>query len=976
MVFLYKFKNALLLVAGLFLSLHSYSQKIYSTKLSEKQWVDSVYNSLSLEERIGQLFMLRAGSNMDLAELNRLEIAIKKYNIGGVCFFKGNIVKQANQTNYYQSITKTPLLVAMDAEWGIAMRLDSAVAFPRQMTLGAMRDLSLIEKFGEMSGKQLKRMGVHMSFSPVADINNNAQNPVINIRSFGESKYDVATKSILYMKGLQKEGIISVAKHFPGHGDTDVDSHEDLPVINHNKIRLDTLELYPFKQLIAAGIEGIMVGHLHIPTLDNRQGIPSSLSRPIVDSLLRTQMGFKGLVITDALEMKGVANYSKDKVELMALQAENDILLLPRNVESAINSIKQAIDSGEYNISELEIHCKRVLACKYRNKIYEKTYVKTYNLVNEVNSLEAYELSRNLYENAITIIKNNNLLLPLQRLDTLKMASLAFGMDINMDGLVDVMDKYAKVKHFIFSDNINQKDLDSTLLAMRNYNLVIINITNTNFTPAKNYGLTPTQISLVNLLLATKKCVLNVHTLPYAVNLFGNANLAQAIIVSYQDNSTAYEAAASAMFGINKTIAYLPVAVKPYYPIHAGFMMPKLNRLSYDPYKYALDTLTTMRVENLVKEGIVAHAYPGCQVLVAKNGNVMYSKTFGTTDYEHNIPVKYDDLYDYASVTKIASTTLAVMKLYDKKLINLDEPLSTYLPYLQETNKSKITVRQVMTHQAGLVAYIPFFEKTLMPDGSADTAIYHKIKSPDYSLQVADSMFMRNEYKQRIMDIIINSPVNPKKGYEYSDLSMILMQQVVEKITGKPLNIYVDEEFYKPMGLYTLTFKPLEKFPKYKVIPTENDMYFRHQLVQGYVHDQGAAMFGGVAGHAGLFGTANDLAVIMQMLLQKGNYGGVQYIKPETVDLFTSAQYPNNRRGLGFDKRQPNSDGGPTCEAASMQSFGHTGFTGTYAWADPKNNLIFIFLSNRVYPSAATNKLAKMGIRTKVHQLLYKAFNN
>ncbi len=943
---------------------------------AEQHWVDSVFNALTPQQRIGQLFVLRANSDIDSLEIQQLTRLIKEYNIGGLCFFKGGPVRQAILTNYYQKLAVTPLLISMDAEWGLGMRLDSTVSYARQMTMGAIRNEQLITEYGRAIAAQLRRMGVHISFSPVADINSNPANPVINIRSFGEQKEDVARKSILYMKALQSGGIISVAKHFPGHGDTDTDSHHSLPFIGHSAATIDSLDIYPFRELIKAGIDGIMVAHLNIPALDATKDIPSSLSPLVIDSLLRKSLNFTGLVLSDALDMKGVSNYGgTGSVELKALKAGNDVLLLSVSVDKAVAEIMQAIDSGYYSQEDLSVHCKRILTYKYRAGLNRFQPVKITNLYNDLHMPDEVNLNLELYRNAITVLRNENNIIPVKPLDTLRIASLMIGYtDITM--FQQRINDYAHVDHYTLPRIVDIKTVEATIKYLKSYNLVIIGINNTIPSPARNFGISDEAIGLVDSLLASKSCILNLFTLPYSINLFRNIDKAKALVVAYQDNADAYDAVVQMMFGASSAIGQFPVSANSVFPLHSGLTTQTLGRLGYNPYTdegILPDNLAA--VDSIVKVGLDKKAYPGCQVLIAKNGNVIYQKAFGNTDYLHNQPVKNDDLYDLASVTKVAATTLAVMKLYDEGKVNLDDPLSKTLTYLENSNKKKITIREVMTHQAGLVAWIPFYLKTLK-NGYPDTTFYKTTFSDIFPIWVAEGMYLRKNYRQVILDSIISSPVSDKKEYRYSDLGFILMQQFVEQVTGKSLDEYMEEQFYKPLGLKTLTYHPREKFPLSRIIPTENDTIFRHQLVQGDVHDQTAALLGGVAGHAGLFGTSNDMAVILQMLIQDGSYGGRQYIKPETVALFTKRQFKGNRRGLGFDKPQLNPlEPGPACEEASANSFGHTGFTGTYIWADPDNDLLIVFLSNRVNPDVEPNKLVQLGTRTEIQETLYRALN-
>ncbi|MBK7215106.1 MAG: serine hydrolase [Bacteroidales bacterium] len=936
-------------------------------------WVDSVYAALTPQQRVAQLIMIRAYSTGDSSEIKQIASWIEKYNLGGICFFKGGPVRQAAITNYYQSLAKTPILISMDAEWGLGMRLDSTFSFARQMTLGAMSDESLIVSYGVEIARQLRRMGVQVSFSPVADINNNPANPVINVRSFGEDKNAVARKAILYMRGLQKGGVMSVAKHFPGHGDTDTDSHLALPYINHSIETFDTLDLFPFRKLIDSGIDGVMIAHLFVPAIDSSRNLPSSLSPVVINKMLRNEMKFDGLVFTDALDMKGAAEFAPPgMLEVKALQAGNDVLLLPESVDSAISRILMAVDSGWISNDQLEKRCKRVLAAKYKFGITQHENINLNGLLEDLNAPSADELNRRLYSSAITLLVNKGDVLPVERLDTLKIASVTFGYK-DETLFQQRLSNYATIDIYCYSKETSLKSAERIIEQLKDYNLLLISVNNTHPSPAKNFGFSRDEIELVDTLLALKPSVLNLFALPYSVNMFRNAAKAKAILVSYQDNATAYDLSAQAIFGAIPFKGHTPVSISSRFPLNAGVKTSANRKLSYGiPEDAGISTASFKAIDSLAMLGITEKAYPGCQVLVAVKGKVIYSKSFGYHDYLNKQAVVNSDIYDLASVTKVASTTLATMKLHDQGKINPAKPLSKYLPQLSSGNKSKITVQEVMTHQAGLLAWIPFYKFTLN-QGRMDSTIFRKVYDSVFSVRVANNLFIHKDYPARIIDSIVHSPLLPVKEYKYSDLGFMLLQQAVEHQSGKPLNQFVEEEFYRPLGLSTMGYLPLNRFSLDRIIPTENDTIFRKQLIHGYVHDPAAAMLGGVAGHAGLFGNANDLAVLFQMLLQHGYYGGRRYLDNATVVEFTARQFPSNRRGLGFDKPQPAGQDGPVCAAASPSSFGHTGFTGTFVWADPAKDLIIVFLSNRVNPDAEDNKLARMGIRTKIQQVVYDA---
>jgi beta-N-acetylhexosaminidase len=949
------------------------TKSICSQTNADSPWVDSVFQTLSPEQRIAQLLIIRAYSDRDSVYNDSLTTIINKWNIGGICFFKGGPYRQVTLTNRWQKIAKTPLLICTDAEWGLGMRLDSAFSFPKQITLGAIRNDSLIYKMASAIAGDCKRTGVQLNLAPVMDINNNPLNPVINTRSFGEDKYSVARKGVIYMKGIEDHGIMATAKHFPGHGDTDSDSHLTLPVINKTYNQLDSLELFPFREMINNGVSGIMAGHLYLPDFDSGFITPATLSVNVISRLLREKMNFHGFIITDALDMQAITKLFKSgEIEVKALLAGNDILLLPQNVETAITSIKLAIDSALIPATLIDEKCRKVLMLKYKAGLSNVKEIPTDNLDKDLHPGSYYILNRRIYKEAITLLKNQYDLIPLNFLDHRKIAALSIG-DTMVTTFQQTLGIYAPVDFFNLPASFNSKTADSIQKLLGPYNLIIIGIHNTNHNPVKKYGISDEALALIDSCSGSGKVVLDVFGTPYILGLVKNPTNLDAIIVSYENNEVVHELSAEMIFGGFSANGQLPVTVSTSFPIRSQ-MASNNNRFEYVlPDEIGISPVSLMKIDTLAVKGISSGAYPGCQVLFAKGGKVFYRKSFGHPVYGDSIMVKNDDLYDLASITKVASTTLAIMKLYEEGKISLNDPLIRYLPAVKGSNKEKLTIREIMAHQAGLQPWIRFYEKTLK-NGQPDPEIYQSMPSHDFPERVAENMFIRKDFRISIYKEIINSRLSGVKEYRYSDLGFYLLQLVIENITGQPLNDYMNEKFYRPLGLTTMTYNPRDRINLYRIIPTENDTVFRNQLIHGDVHDPGAAMLGGVSGHAGLFSDANDLAIILQMLLNNGEYGGKRYLLPSTIKEFTKVQFPEdgNRRGAGFDKPQISyTPDGPACRSASQNSFGHSGFTGTYIWADPDNGLLYVFLSNRVYPSASNQKISEMNIRTDILQKMY-----
>ena len=917
--------------------------------------------------------IVRAYSDKDSIYDDSLYRLVKTWDPGGICFFKGTPFKQALLTNHLQNNAKTPLLFATDAEWGLGMRLDSAFSFPKQMLLGAISNDSLIYQMASQIAKDCRRMGIQIDFAPVIDINNNPNNPVINIRSFGEDKYLVARKGSVYMNALHDNKILAVAKHFPGHGDTDMDSHLALPLIKHTRERLDSIELVPFRKMIKDSIDGIMVAHLYVPALDTTNNTPATLSGKIVTGLLKNQMGFKGMVFTDALDMQAVTKFNKPgEIEVKAILAGNDILLLPQNIAIAVNTIRQAVDSCLIPDSLIDIKCRKILQLKYKYGLTKPFPVNTSHLIEDLNPVSSEILSRKLVKEGITIVKDRYNLIPLSLLDHRKIVCISIG-DTSRTVFQKRLGKYAPVIYINLPHNFSGTIMDSVLHQISGYNLIIIGIHKTNNFPEKKFGISDQAVSLIDTLSVKNKVVLDIFGSPYSLGLFKHTDQMDAILISYQDLKEIEDISAQIIFGGIPAKGKLPVTASPGIPSGSGIQTSKV-RLEYVlPEEIGISSSALKKIDSIVLEGIDAKAYPGCQVLFAKDGKIFYQKSFGLMRYEDTTRVNNKDLYDLASLTKVAGTTLAIMKLYEEGKIKPDEKLGIYLPEVRGSNKEPLTIREIMAHQAGLQAWIPFYQKTLT-DRKRDSSIYRSTSSENFPFRVAENIYIRRDYRDSIYKAIIDSPLLNGKEYKYSDMGFYLLQRIIEKMTGQSLDAYLRSKFYDPLGLTTLGYLPRDRFALSRIAPTENDVVFREQVIQGDVHDPGAAMLGGIAGHAGLFSNSNDLAILLQMLLWHGEYGAKQYLLPSTINEFTRVQFPENRnrRGLGFDKPlNTYIPDGPSCRSASPQSFGHSGFTGTYIWADPENNLIYVFLSNRVYPDASNQKLQEMNIRTRIHQAMY-----
>jgi beta-N-acetylhexosaminidase len=946
-------------------------------------WVDSVMNSLDTDQRIAQCLWIAGYSDVEIS--NEVDVAdnIRKYGVGGIIFFHGTPEREAELTNYYQKISKVPLLMAMDAEWGAGMRLYNVEKFPHQMTLGAIRNDSLIYYMGKSVAGQLKRLGVQMNLAPVADVNNNPQNPGINYRSFGENREMVTRKALMYMKGLQDNGVLATAKHFPGHGDTNTDSHLDLPVITHSRSRLDSLELFPFMNLINEGTGSIMTSHLNLPSLDPTSNLPSTLSPVIINDLLKSALGFKGLVITDAMNMKGVTKYyNPGKAEALAFAAGNDVVEFVTDVDAAIKEIRNMIESKKLSKNEVDLKCRKVLALKYWAGLAKPGVIAEENLTGTLSSAPNRALIRDLYANALTVLANRDNIIPLRNIQDLKIATVAINrnrISIYQQRLLD----YHPADTFTV-DPENDKSCADLFSKLSEYNLVIAGVFGQDQRPNMNFGIGPGLNSFLQKLIKGNRTIITYFGNPYAIGRLDALKDAGGLVLAYQENNYTEDLAAQLIFGGIGGNGILPVTINKTWPSGFGITTPGDIRLQYGlPENAGMSTdYLAKRIDSIAGLGVAVKAYPGCEVMVARKGIVVFHKTYGYHTYENRTPVRNDDIYDLASVTKISSTLAGLMLLDSEGKFSVEKKLGDYLPDFRKTNKGSLLMKDMLTHQAGMKDWIPFWKETVGKDSTFKKGIFSHEYSRKYPLKVANDLYINKNYRKKIFSEIKKSPLGEKK-YVYSDLTFIISPEIIDRLTSEKWYKFVTDSIYHKIGAFDIGFNPYLKYPMERIVPTEYDSLFRKQLVHGTVHDEAAAMLGGISGHAGLFATANDLMKLMEMYRRMGNYGGEQLISREVLERYTRVQFPenNNRRGLGFDKPLLNNsqlsgkDAYPA-KSASPESFGHSGYTGTFVWVDPVYEITYVFLSNRVYPTRNNNLVSDMNIRTDILQAVYDSIED
>ncbi len=935
----------------------------------QEKWVDSVYNSLSLKEKVGQLFMPMVFTEKDSSHYKFNLNLIKENKIGGLVFSLGGPIVQSQWLNNFQKASKIPLLVSMDAEWGVAMRLDSVKPFPWPMTLGAVKDSKLLVKIGKRMGEQEKRLGIHYSFSPVLDINTNPKNPIIGNRSYGSSSSRVTRQAMAIMNGHHEAGILTSGKHFPGHGDTAEDSHKTLPTVTFSADRISKVELEPYRELIKNGLSSIMIAHLNVPSI-SKEGLPTSLSKDVIQGILKEKLDFKGLVVTDALNMKGVSEYSKVKnIDLTAFLAGHDILIISNDIPKGINAILKAYSRGIVLEERLSYSVKKILKAKYKVGLNKYRAIDFNNLSNDLNTIEDEMLHYEAMGKALTLLVNKNNLIPLK-------TKSVIGHIILGDDSGEVFEKQLKKYHSI--KKINNVTSINVIEKTIGLDTVIISFHRSNASPWKASNFSIEELKVISKVAENKTLILDVFVKPYALSALESINGIDALLLSYQNSIVSQKLSGDAIFGAQKLNGSLPVDVSKSFQEGAGIVNPNIYRMGYasaitlgfNPNKLeAVDQLAQIAIDSMMT--------PGMRVLVSRKGKIFYDKSFGYHTYKKERKVKANDLYDLASLTKILGTLPLVIRSVGDKEMNLNTTIGELIPEWIKSNKRSISLKKMLSHQARLFPWIPFYKKTLNSKGYPKRSMYKDQLSKNFSLPVTSELFLKSDFEKYMYEQIKKSVLLENGASKYSDLPYYILKKHFETISGKDYDDLVQENIFDPLGLDRITYKPLERFSEEEIVPSEIDTYFRHTKLHGYVHDMGAAMQNGVGGHAGLFGDAYSVASIMQMYLQGGNYNGVDLIKSEIIDSFNKCYYCHlgSRRGVGFDKPQIEGKHQSTCGCVSKNSFGHSGYTGTYAWADPDKEIIIVILANRTYPENDFT-FSKSNIRTRIQELVYDSLIN
>ena len=941
--------------------------------------VKKIMMSMTEKQMIGQMFMIDSYSVYDTLQIKKVFRQIDSNCVGGVCFFKGNQKDLVRMNKAYNRRSKIPLFTAIDAEYGLGMRMTDGTVIPMAMTMGALpeNEYYLVNEIAKNEARQCKSLGININFAPDADININPDNPVINMRSFGQDKTKVAHLAKEYFSGLQSLNVMATVKHFPGHGDTKTDSHKATPVITHDKNFIDSLDSYPFRYAVDNKVWGVMAGHLEIASLTKNPNIPSSVNEDIINGYLNDDLGFEGLVFTDAMNMKGLTDrYGKGEAEVLAVLAGVDIILMPENTDTAISAVIRAVNEGRIPRKLIKEKCRKILLWKYDMGLFDNNC--EFKVPDSKITDQSDTLSYKIYRSAVTSVMKNSDATGLEAYnDTVVL--LAVG-PTQYNTLVNGLNEKIPVVFKRITAEMKAKECDSVLASLPKDKRIYTLVAGGKFAKSSSYYGVPTGTFPV-----LKKICNAVENNNYMV-LFGNAYLLKYIdtafrfddiLVAYENNTLSQRAVAHVLLDNQIPRGVLPVTARKEHVIIEQQPEETANESGYELFAdQGVDTNVLKSIDSIAQEGIKQHAYPGCQILIAKDNKIIFDKNYGYHTYDSLIPVADNTVYDIASLTKVMATTLAVMKLTQTGKIHLDDPIKKYVPEYKHVKFGKLTVRELLSHYTTLPATYLFWTKTLK-DGKLDMDVYdYNVRMDENYIPVTDSLFIKKSHlatmRKQLKDVKLKD-----QQYTYSDLNFLLLQYMVENVSGKSLDKYMEDEFYNKMGLHNTCFNPLDKgVSKENIAPTEYDTVFRHQLIHGTVHDPMASLHGGVCGNAGVFSDAHDIYKICSMLLNNGEFDGVRYLDSTTIAMFNHRWYQdkNIRRALGFDKPFISSVSTHCSKYAPQSSYGHSGFTGTYFWVDPDNKTVFIFLSNRVQPYATPNKLASMNIRTDINDLIYKLF--
>ena len=908
-------------------------------------WAEQQLRAMTLDEKIAQLFVVRIDGtfqNADTPSYRETATLVEEFGAGGLIFGPGTPMTQIAMANDLQSKAERPLLVAQDTEWGVGMRIDEATSFPPAMAVGATRDASHAYRVGYVTAQEARALGVHQLYAPVADVNNNPQNPIINVRSFGESPSLVGTMASAFTRGAQRGGTLATVKHFPGHGDTEVDSHINLPILRFDRGRLDSLELSPFRQTFDAGVQSVMTGHLALPEIA-ADSVPATLSRPLTHDLLRDELGYDGLVVTDALNMQAVTRtFGVGETAVRVLEAGADLVLMSTNPHAAHQAVRRAVTGGRIDTTEINDSVRRLLATKQDLGLHEARQVSLDTTRHQVARRSHEVLSRTVARESLTLLANADSLLPLtppEQHDAL-VVTLS---DSEYPGTGDTFIDQLRDQPAIGSLDTRRLDprSDSTdvkdhLADASDHDIVIVPSFLRVQAWSGSIGLSDRHHDFLEDLAETET--------PVTFVAFGNpyaptdlAPAPDAILAAYGSGDASQRAAAQALGGGAGTPGRLPVTIPDVAEKGEGQSLAPVAPREGLPESVGLDGARLARLDTLLRSAMLDGAFPGGAVAVGRGPALAELDAFGYHTYDETTPVQTGTQYDLASLTKVVATTTAVMKLYEADSLALDAAVARYLPDFAQNGKEAVTVRQLLAHTSGLKPYLDPDERGPTRDALLDTLMAQTLT------------------------------YTPGTQSTYSGLNAIALMRIVETVSGQPFDEFCRRHIFAPLGMDQTGFYDTDVTREWAA-PTTDTSGTRYR---GSVHDPMARDMGGVSGNAGLFSTVEDLARFGYMLTHEGRIDGRQFLAPETIATFTAqTDVPGSTRALGWDTKSPEgySSAG---DAFSAASFGHTGYTGTSFWVDPAADLFVVLLTNRVYPDDTAEQITQ--VRPRAADIVHRA---
>ena len=914
---------------------------------AKEDWAEVTLRRLTLEEKVAQLiFVWSSGRYLaeDSPEWQELVRLTTKRKLGGFIFSIGDVYEYAVQINKLQELAEIPLLMAGDFEFGVGMRVRNSTSFPRAMAVGATRNPAYAYEMGKATAREGRALGVHQNYAPTIDVNNNPKNPVINTRSFGDDVKLVAAMGAAFVKGTQDGGMIATVKHFPGHGDTDVDTHLGLTTLSFDRKRLDAVELAPYRAAFEAGAMSVMVGHIAVPKIDTGSGVPATVSPRITTALLQDAMKFSGLIVTDAMQMRGVSTrYEPGESAVLSLKAGTDLVLMPVDADVAIDAIVAAVKRGELTEGRIDHSVRKILGIKQKFNLHLNRFVDVERVGEVVNSTEHQLLALNIARDAVTVLGNKNGVLPFSKVDNRKVLDIIISDTENPSdgrGFHGMLRERNPNVDFIRIDpRSNALEYEAVLAKASTAEMLLVQLHLYTRSGEMTGFVQKEQRELVNKLLQLQKPnVLISFGNPYVVMEFPTTD---AYVCAYSNAEAMQQAVAEVLYAESPARGKLPITIPGVFKFGEGVEYSKLALRNGMPEEAGFNRNDLLAVDAIVNAAVKDSAFPGAVLLVAKDGIVVHQKAYGAYDYEvYSKRIDEQTIYDLASVTKVLATTSAVMRLVDERKLSLEDPVVKHLPQFGRNGKEKITIYNLMVHNSGLPAWRRFYDFCTTP--------------------------------ACVLDSVFATPLAFGTGDTtvYSDLGLITMGKVIEKLSGAPLDRFVDSVFFKPLGMNSTMFNPPQKLWS-RIAPTEVDTFWQRTgvAVRGRVHDENCATLGGVSGHAGLFSTASDISILMQMLLNGGSYGGKQYLNEATIKKFITRQSAQSTRGIGWDMKNPGRSWAGSL--LSDKTFLHTGFTGTSVAADPERNMIVVFLTNRVHPSRSSSKIFQ--VRPMVHDAVARA---